>query len=63
MKTSYGLEFEIMAPEEIERFDGYDRCVAECDVANCGKIIVDQYGMPIDNEYDLEEIYTIIKSK
>ena len=58
MKTTYGLEYKILNAEEIDRFSGYDRRVAECHVANCGRIIIDiTYEQPIDNEYDLEEIY------
>ncbi len=63
MKTSYGLEFKVLPPEQIERFDGYDRRVAECHIANCSSIIVDGvYEQPIDNEYDLEEIYNLINA-
>ena len=63
MKTSYGLEFNIINPEEIERYCGYDKAVAECHIENCGKIIIDIYEQPIDNEYDLEEIYNIINNQ
>ena len=63
MKTSYGLEFMILTAEELDKFEGYDRHVAECHIANCGSIIVDTtYQQPIDNEYDLEEIYNLIKA-
>lgn len=61
MKTSYGLEFELLNASELDKFDGYDRVVAECHIANCNKIIVDAaYQQPIDNEYDLEEIYNLL---
>lgn len=60
MKTSYGLDFEALAAEEIGRFEGYDKVVAKCHIANCGKIIIDSFGLPIDNEYDLGEIYGLI---
>ena len=64
MKTSYGLEFEVLAAEEVGRFEGYDKCVAKCHIANCGQIIIDCcYGLPIDNEYDLDEIYGLINEK
>lgn len=63
MKTRYGLEFNTLNAEEITRFNGYDKVVAECHIANCGKIIVDTvYEQPIDNEYDLEEIYNTINA-
>lgn len=61
MKTKYGLDFNALDAAEVVRFSGYDRVVAECHIANCGKIIVDAvYEQPIDNEYDLEEIYNTI---
>lgn len=63
MKTSYGLTFNILNAEEIDRFSGYDRVVAANQVANCGKIIIDAvYEQPIDDEYDLEEIYKLINA-
>lgn len=61
METSYGLKFDILPKEEVKQFEGYDKVVAQCHIANCGSIIVDTiYHQPIDNEYDLEEIYDII---
>ena len=34
----------------------------ENQIENCGYIIIDtQYGDPIDNEYDLAEIYDILE--
>lgn len=61
METSYGLHFEILPKKEVERFEGYDKVVAQCHVINYDCIIVDtEYHQPIDNEYDLEEIYNII---
>ena len=63
MKTSYGLEYMILPAEELDRYEGYDRSVAECHIANCGSIVVDTtYQQPIDNEYDLEEIYNTINA-
>ena len=63
MKTSYGLEYMILPAEELDRYEGYDRRVAECHIANCGSIVVDTtYQQPIDNEYDLEEIYNTINA-
>ena len=63
MKTSYGLEFLTLGAGELDRFNGYDRAVAQCHIANCGRIIVDAtYQQPIDNEYDLEEIYNTLNA-
>ena len=62
MKTSYGLEFDVLPKEDVEQFEGYDKVVAQCHIANCGSIIVDAtYHQPIDNEYDLAEIYDMIE--
>ena len=64
MKTSYGLEFETLPKEELNQFEEYDKVVAQCHIANCGYIIVDTvYRQPIDNEYDLDEIYEMINKK
>ena len=61
MKTAFGLEFKTQKAEDIYKFSGYDRVVAECHIANCGKIIVDAvYEQPIDNEFDLEEIFNLL---
>lgn len=50
--------YEILDKSELDRFAGYDRSIAEIQIANCGHIIVSkQYGDVIDNEYDLAEIY------
>lgn len=64
MQTSYGLEYELLGPEHLNAFEGYDRSVAECHISNCGHIIVDsEYLQPIDNEYDLAEIYKKLNEK
>lgn len=63
MKTSYGLEFSLM--NEIDPgWSDYDKKVASCHLANTGVVIVDtEYGQPIDNEHDLDEIYRILEEK
>ena len=64
MKTSYGLEYELLSPEHLNNFVGYDRSIAEIQIANCGHIIVSkQFGDVIDNEYDLAEIYEKLKEE
>ena len=63
MKTSYGFEFNTVTEIDPEWSD-YDKKVAECHLANAGVVIVDtEYGQPIDNEYDLEEIYRILEKE
>ena len=63
MKTSYGLEFNTVTEIDPE-WSGYDKKVAECHLANAGVVIVDtEYGQPIDNEHDHEEIYRILEKK
>jgi len=62
--TSYGLKFETLPKEDVDKFDGYDKCVAECHIQNCGCIIIDaEYKDPIDNEYDLAEIYSMLENE
>lgn len=62
MKTSYGLEYEVLPPSEINRFEGYDKVIAQNQISNYGCIIINKaYGDPIDNEYDIEEIIPNIK--
>jgi hypothetical protein len=63
METSYGLKFELL--KEINpTWDNYDKTVAQCHLKNVGVIIVDtEYHNPIDNEYDLDEIYRILETK
>lgn len=60
METSNGLKFELL--KEIDpTWDNYDKTVAQCHLKNVGVIIVDPvYHNPIDNEYDLDEIYGIL---
>lgn len=56
-------QYRLLSANEIDKFEGYDRDVAQNHIANVGCIIVDStYGDPIDNEYDLEEIYQAIES-
>ena len=63
MKTSYGLEFDTVTEIDPEWSD-YDKTIAGCHLANAGVVIVDtEYGQPIDNEHDLEEIYRILEKK
>lgn len=62
-QTESGLSYKKLDPSEIDRFDGYDKTVAQCQIMNCGYIIVDvEYGDPIDDEYELDEIYNQINN-
>lgn len=63
METSYGLKFELL--KEINPWwDDYNKTVAQCHLKNAGVIIVDsEYHNPIDNEYDLDEIYRILETE
>ena len=63
MKTSYGLEFRLQDKGYLDSLDGYDKVVASTHLANSGKIITYPSGEPIDNEYDLEEIYGMIRKQ
>lgn len=39
-----------------ESWTAYDKSVAKCHLANYGVIYLDSYGVPIDDEYELQEI-------
>lgn len=36
------------------KWNEYDKLNAKCQLENYGKIYLDEYGHPIDNEYELE---------
>lgn len=40
-----------------EKWDEYDKSVAECQLENYGVIYLDNYGLPIDNIYVTDEIF------
>ena len=44
-----------------EDWSEYDKVVARIHLGRYGTIITDIYGLPIDNEYDLEDIETHLK--
>lgn len=47
-------------PETVEeinpKWSKYDKAVASAHLHNYGKIYLDAYKLPIDNEYELEEL-------
>lgn len=60
MQTNYGLKFNLLSKIK-PSWSNYDEQIARTHLANTGKIIVDAtYGNPIDNEFDLGEIYQIL---
>ena len=71
-KTSYGLEYFLITPDDWKilkpltyecEWTDYERQMIGIHIMNCGYGIIDaEYQRPIDNEYDLEEIYTSIES-
>ena len=56
-RTKYGLKYDIVSAKMVDTFEGYDYIVASNHINNYGLIIVDEYGSPIDDEYELEQIY------
>lgn len=38
-----------------EDWSEYDKVVARCQMINYGKILIDEYGVPVDDEYLIEE--------
>jgi hypothetical protein len=71
-QTSYGLNYIIITPNEWKvlkplathcDWTDYDIRMIDIHIMNCGYGILDaEYQRPIDNEYDLEEIYSSIES-
>lgn len=47
--TAEGIKSEALAD--------YFKKVAQCHMDNYGRVYVDEYGHPIDNEYDLPEVH------
>jgi hypothetical protein len=41
----------------------YDQMVASCHLSNYGIIFLDEWGKPIDNEFELEEAYQQYKNR
>ena len=71
-KTSYGLEFFLINAKEWKelkpltyecQWTDFDRVMAGIQLKNCGYVILSkEYQTPIDNEYDLGEIYTFVEN-
>lgn len=55
--TSLGRWTMKTTTEINEKWDDYGKKVAECQLYNYGVIFLDNYDFPIDNEYELEELY------
>ena len=75
-KTLNGVEFTAITPEEWkelkpvleagipETWMPYDSSLIEIHIANCGYGILDkEYGTAIDDEYYLDEIYSMVENK
>ena len=70
-KTSYGLEYFLISPSQWEilkplsyecGWTDYDRMQIGLHILNCGYGIIDtECQKPIDNEYDLDEIYSLVE--
>ena len=54
-RTKYGKEYDVVHQID-QHWNNYDKSVASAHLTNYGLIYIDEYGQPIDNEYDLEEI-------
>lgn len=54
--TDYGLKYSIEYFIDHPEWNEYDKNIAQSHLENFGFIIVDEYGTPIDNEMDVEEI-------
>ena len=40
-----------------DNWSAYDQKVGQCQLLNYGKIYLDEYGCPIDDEAEVEELY------
>ena len=45
-----------------EKWSDYNKSVAKCHLNNYGVIFLDDCCSPIDNEYELEELYEMYKN-
>lgn len=55
--TSLGWQTMKTTTEINEKWNDYNKSVATCQLNNYGVIFLDAYDCPIDNEYELEEMY------
>ena len=46
-----------------ENWSDYEKTVAKCQLINFRIIFLDKYGRPIDNEYEIEGLYQMHRSK
>ena len=53
--TKYGIEYQLTDVIN-ERWMGYHKKVAESHLTNYGVVIADEYGNPIDNQFDIDQI-------
>ena len=61
LTTPYGLSFSIIKEIDNKWLD-YDKVIGRTHLNTFGFIIVDQFGCPIDDEFDISEIMKIVKS-
>ena len=60
METKYGKEFYTCGKFN-ENWIGYDQMVARSHMSRFGVIVIDEFGQPIDNEFDLNAIELMLK--
>ena len=53
----------LMSNGVLSHWSDYDKNQANIHLRNCGWVIVDSHLTPIDNEYDLAEIYNMLETK
>ena len=59
MDGTVKIEYKLSDTIE-DSWSGYDKVIASIHLQRYGKIVLDEYGLPIDNEYLLEELESII---
>ena len=54
-ETKDGLRYSVVSSSD--EFRGFDRVIADSHMYNYGRVFVDEWGHPLDVEYDAEEAY------
>ena len=62
MDGTVKIEYKLSDTIE-DSWSEYDKVIVRIHLQRYGKIVLDEYGLPIDNEFLLEELENILKTK
>ena len=62
MDGTVKIEYKLSDTIE-DSWSEYDKVIARIHLQRYGQIVLDEYGLPIDNEFLLEELENILKTK